>query len=84
VVQAASFGGEGVHGRLFVGRFHQFPERVARPPALQECDANSLVGIMENVFVPIRLYHTGEALHGIWNRSHDEADVVERAFGLPG
>src|ERR1019366_2803063 len=54
VVQAASLGGEGVHGRLFVGRFHQFPERIARAAALQERDANALVGIVKNLLVPIR------------------------------
>src|ERR1700687_2997838 len=55
VVQAASFSGKRVHGRLFVGRFHQFPERIARPPAFQERDANALVRIMKNLLVPIRL-----------------------------
>ena len=84
VVQAIALGGEGIHGRLFIGRFHQFPERIARAPALQERDANALVGIVKNLFVPIRLQHAGEALHGTRNRSHDEADVVERAFWLPG
>jgi hypothetical protein len=39
---------------------------------------------MKNLLVPIRLQHAGEALHGIRNRSHDEAHVVKRAFGLPG
>src|SRR3981081_1487020 len=42
VVQAASFGGEGVHGRLLFGRFHQFPERIARAPALQERKPHAL------------------------------------------
>src|SRR5450759_948700 len=84
VVQAAALGSEGVHGRLFIGRFHQFPERIAHVPALQERDANALVGIMKHLLVPIRLQHAGEALHGIWNRSHDEPYVVKRAFGLPG
>jgi hypothetical protein len=82
-MQSASSGGERVHWRLFVGWFHQFPERIARALALQERDANALVGIVKNVLVPIRLQHAGEAPHGIWNRSHDEAHVVKRAFGLP-
>ena len=62
MVQAASLGGKGVHGRLLIGRFHQFPERIARAPALQERYANALVGIMKNLLVPIRLQHAGEAL----------------------
>src|ERR1700730_8971410 len=84
VVQAIALGGEGIHGRLFICRLHQFPERIARAPAFQERDANALVGIMKNLLVPIRLQHAGEALYGIRNRSHDEADVVERALGVPG
>ncbi len=84
VVQAASLGGEGLHGGLLIRWFHQFPERIARVPALQKCDANALVGIMKNLPVPIRLQHAGETPHGIRNRSHDEAHVVKRAFGLPG
>src|ERR1700674_3501485 len=81
VVQAASFSGKRIHRRLFIGRFHQFPERIARPPALQECDPHPLVGIMENMLIPIRLHHAGEAVHGIRNRSDNKAHVVKRAFG---
>jgi hypothetical protein len=39
---------------------------------------------MKNLFIPIRLQHAGETLHGLRNRSHDETHVVKRAFGLPG
>src|SRR5260370_40301514 len=55
VVQSIALGGERIYGRLLIGRFHQFPDRIARAPALQERDANGLVGIMKNLLVPIRL-----------------------------
>src|SRR5271165_6502312 len=67
MMETSSLGGEGVHGRLFIGRFHQFPERITRATALEEGDANTLIRIVKDLLVPICPEHAGKALHGFRN-----------------
>jgi hypothetical protein len=83
VVQAATLGGERFYRRLFVSWLDQLPERIACALTFEERHSNRLLGIMKHLLIPICLKYARERLYGTPNRSHDEADMMERAFGLP-